>query len=47
MRPLYSMCVLSPPLVITKSQVDEMVDILRKAIELAMEDVRREGLWNG
>lgn len=46
-RPLYSMCVLSPPLVITRSQVDEMIEILRKSILLAMDDVRREGLWNG
>jgi adenosylmethionine-8-amino-7-oxononanoate aminotransferase len=46
-RPLYSMCVLSPPLVITRSQVDELVEILRKSILLAMDDVRREGLWRG
>ncbi len=46
-RPIINMCVMSPPLVITKSQVDDMVDILRKGIEKAMDDVRREGLWNG
>lgn len=44
-RPLYNMCVISPPLVITKAQVDDLVGILRKAIELAQEDVRKEGLW--
>lgn len=45
-RPIINMCVMSPPLVITKSQVDEIVDILRKGIELAMEDVHKEGLWS-
>ncbi len=44
-RPLINMCVMSPPLVITEAQVDEMVGLLRKGIELAMADVEREGLW--
>ena len=46
-RPLINMCVLSPPLIITRSQIDEIVEILRKSILLAMDDVRREGLWQG
>jgi len=46
-RPLINMCVISPPIVITKQQIDEMVDILRRGIELAMEDARRDGLWLG
>jgi hypothetical protein len=40
------MCVMSPPLIITKAQIDEMVGILRQGIEKAMDDVEREGLWN-
>lgn len=32
-RPLLNMCVFSPPLVITKDQIDEMFDILEAAIE--------------
>ena len=44
-RPIINMCVMSPPLIITRDQIDEMVDVLRKGIEMAMEDVRREGLW--
>jgi len=44
-RPLINHCVLSPPLVVTKSQIDEIVAILRQAILLAQEEVRREGLW--
>ena len=46
-RPLINMCIMSPPLTITREQIDEMVNILRKGIELAMEDVRREGVWAG
>jgi adenosylmethionine-8-amino-7-oxononanoate aminotransferase len=44
---MYNMSVMSPPLTITREQIDEMVDILRRGIERAMEDVRREGIWNG
>ena len=44
-RPLINMCVMSPPLTITKPQIDELVSILRQGIERAMEDVKREGLW--
>ncbi|MDH3594406.1 MAG: aminotransferase [Rhodospirillales bacterium] len=46
-RPLINMCVLSPPLIITKAQVDDLVGLLRAGIERAMADVRREGLWEG
>ena len=31
-RPLINMCIFSPPLIITKSQIDEMFDILEHAI---------------
>ncbi len=44
-RPLYHMCVMSPPIVITRSQIDDMVAILRSGIERAAEDLKREGLW--
>jgi adenosylmethionine-8-amino-7-oxononanoate aminotransferase len=46
-RPIINMCVMSPPLTITCDQIDEIMDILYKGIELAMQDVRREGIWNG
>jgi adenosylmethionine-8-amino-7-oxononanoate aminotransferase len=45
-RPLYNMCVMSPPLIITKSQIDDMVAILREGIIRAMKDVENEGLWS-
>lgn len=46
-RPLINMCVMSPPLVITKDQIDAMVAILREGISRTMDDLRSEGLWNG
>ncbi len=46
-RPLINMCVFSPPLIITKPQIDDMIDALKGGIERATEDVRKEGVWNG
>ena len=46
-RPLINMCVMSPPLVITKPQVDRLVELLHEGIVRAQEDVRKEGLWKG
>ena len=46
-RPLINMCVLSPPLTISKSQIDEMVSILRQGILLAMEDIANEKAADG
>ncbi len=38
-RPVINMCVMSPPLTVTREQIDEIVSILRKGIELAMEEI--------
>jgi len=46
-RPLINMCVMSPPLVITRSQVDDLVAILREGISRTMDDLRKEGVWQG
>jgi adenosylmethionine-8-amino-7-oxononanoate aminotransferase len=46
-RPLIHMCVMSPPLTISLEQIDDMVSILRRGIELTMDDLTREGLWKG
>ncbi|TAA62687.1 aminotransferase [Shinella sp. JR1-6] len=46
-RPLINMCVMSPPLTISTAQIDDMTTILRKGIELTMDDLAREGLWRG
>ncbi|MBT4519355.1 MAG: aminotransferase [Halieaceae bacterium] len=44
-RPIYHMCVMSPPLIITRPQIDQMVGILRQGIGLATDDLKAEGLW--
>jgi adenosylmethionine-8-amino-7-oxononanoate aminotransferase len=46
-RPIGHLNVLSPPLILTREQIDTTVDILRSSIEAAAEDMLREGLWNG
>jgi adenosylmethionine-8-amino-7-oxononanoate aminotransferase len=38
---------MSPPLIIERSQIDDMVAILKEGIERTQDDLRREGLWNG
>lgn len=43
-RPIINMCVMSPPLTITREQIDEMVGILRQGLELAMQDCIDEGV---
>ncbi|OCW57673.1 aminotransferase [Hoeflea olei] len=47
LRPLVHMCVMSPPLVITREQIDTMADILHEGISRTMRDLRAEGIWNG
>jgi adenosylmethionine-8-amino-7-oxononanoate aminotransferase len=44
-RPLINMCVMSPPLVISESEIDFMVDCLRQGIEATAADLRNEGVW--
>jgi adenosylmethionine-8-amino-7-oxononanoate aminotransferase len=44
-RPLINMCVISPPLIINRTQIASMIGILRKGITLAMEDLIKQGLW--
>jgi adenosylmethionine-8-amino-7-oxononanoate aminotransferase len=44
-RPIANMCVMSPPLVITKVEIDKMVAILRQALDRTAEDLVKEGKW--
>jgi putrescine aminotransferase len=44
-RPFANLCIISPPLIITKKQIDDLVVALRKGFELTLEDLRREGIW--
>jgi adenosylmethionine-8-amino-7-oxononanoate aminotransferase len=46
-RPIVDLNVMSPPLTMTKDDVDFVVATLRSAIELTMDDLRREGIWRG
>ncbi|MCY4227910.1 MAG: aminotransferase [Gammaproteobacteria bacterium] len=38
-RPIYNMCVMSPPLIINRDQVDDMVCMLRRGIELTLSEL--------
>jgi adenosylmethionine-8-amino-7-oxononanoate aminotransferase len=46
-RPIINMCVFSPPLIITESQIDEMFTILEKGLKATMDELVREGVWKG
>ncbi|WP_137930280.1 aminotransferase [Mesorhizobium comanense] len=43
-RPMGSMVIMSPPLIITKAEIDELAGILREATEVVTAQLRREGL---
>jgi putrescine---pyruvate transaminase len=45
-RPMAHLVILSPPLIISRSQVDEMADILRASILAVADELRQEGLWS-
>ena len=44
-RPFINLCIISPPLVIVEAQVDELVSILKKGLELTLADLREQGIW--
>ena len=46
-RPLGHMNVLSPPLTLTRAQIDTLVDILRESIIATQNDLVRENVWGG
>ncbi|HEY5658719.1 MAG TPA: aminotransferase class III-fold pyridoxal phosphate-dependent enzyme, partial [Myxococcota bacterium] len=46
-RPIGHLNVISPPLILTREQIDTIVDTLRESIEATTEDLLREGLWGG
>ena len=46
-RPVGHLNVLSPPLTLTKQEIDNMVAILREGIEAATSKLQSEGIWQG
>jgi adenosylmethionine-8-amino-7-oxononanoate aminotransferase len=44
-RPLINICILSPPLIISKSQIDDLVEALGKGLDCALADLREQGIW--
>lgn len=46
-RPIAHLNVMSPPLTLTRDQIDTFVSILRDSINATMDDLATEGLWKG
>ncbi len=46
-RPLGHLNVLSPPLIMTRDEIDELVAIMRQSIQASMDELTRAGLWRG
>jgi adenosylmethionine-8-amino-7-oxononanoate aminotransferase len=46
-RPMGHLIVMSPPLIINRAQIDFAVETLRQGILEVMDDLKREGLWQG
>jgi len=46
-RPIAHLNVMSPPLVLTRRQIDTMVEALHESIRETMDELTREGLWKG
>jgi adenosylmethionine-8-amino-7-oxononanoate aminotransferase len=42
-RPVGNFNVISPPLILTQNQIDELVEALRKGIEAVVEDLKKQG----
>jgi putrescine aminotransferase len=45
-RPIGHLNVISPPLILTREQIDELVEILGQSIRAAADDLVREGIWS-
>ncbi|MEK9743414.1 MAG: aminotransferase [Gammaproteobacteria bacterium] len=46
-RPIAHLNVMSPPLILDRSQIDTVVSTLAKSIEATMDELKAEGLWSG
>ena len=43
MRAVGNRMIIAPPLVITRAQIDEMVALIRRCLDLTLADAQREG----
>ena len=43
MRAVRDTMIIAPPLVITHSQVDELIDKARKSLDMTLDKIRQEG----
>lgn len=46
LRPFESLCILSPPLILTKGDIDRIVAILRESLIATQDDLIAEGIWS-
>ena len=46
LRPAINMCILSPPLILNKNDIEIIVNILREGITLAMDELKSKGIWS-
>jgi adenosylmethionine-8-amino-7-oxononanoate aminotransferase len=46
-RPIGHLNVMSPPLIMTKAEVDELIAVLRESIRVSMDELKRGGHWRG
>ncbi len=44
-RPLGHLNILSPPLILTREQIEKIVAVLRESIRATQDDLVKEGLW--
>jgi adenosylmethionine-8-amino-7-oxononanoate aminotransferase len=44
-RPFINICIISPPLIISREQIDDLVEALRGGLELTLADLRDQGIW--
>ncbi|MDE0841529.1 MAG: aminotransferase class III-fold pyridoxal phosphate-dependent enzyme, partial [Porticoccaceae bacterium] len=44
-RPFINICIISPPLIITKEQIDDLVSALREGLKRTLEDLREQRIW--
>ena len=43
-RPFINICIISPPLIISREEIDDLISILRKGLELTMKDLKKNGI---